>query len=60
MLYRLGRFLQVVGMVTLPLAIAGQLAPENPMSVGTMMTLTAGGIGLFMLGWLLQQGGQRG
>jgi hypothetical protein len=56
MLYRVGRFLQVVGMVTLPLAIAGQLVPENPMSVGTMMTLTGVGVGVFVLGWLLQQG----
>ena len=32
-LYRLGRLMQLVGMLMLPLAIAGNLAPtgENPM-----------------------------
>jgi hypothetical protein len=58
MLYRLGRFLQLMALLTLPLAVAGQLAPDNPMSVGTMMTLTGAGLGVFGLGWLLQQSGR--
>jgi hypothetical protein len=60
MLYRLGRFLQLMALVTLPLAVAGQLTPEQPMSVGTMMGLTGAGVVLFGVGWLLQEAGRRG
>jgi hypothetical protein len=58
MLYRLGRFLQLFGMITLPLAIAGQLTPNNPMDVRTMMLLTGGGVLAFGVGWLLQEAGR--
>jgi hypothetical protein len=55
MLYNLGRFLQFVGLITLPLAIAGNLLPENPLPLGTSLTLSSLGILVFFVGWLLQQ-----
>ena len=32
-MYRLGRLLQLVGMIVLPVAIAGNLVPENPLDL---------------------------
>jgi hypothetical protein len=42
-------------MILLPLAIAGNLSPENPLSLKTSLVISAAGIGVFVLGWLLQQ-----
>jgi len=58
MLYKLGRFLQVVGMILLPVAIAGNLAPETPLTLWQSLTLSGIGIGVFTLGWLIQQVGK--
>ena len=55
MLYNLGRFLQLVGLIMLPLAIAGNLQPNNPLSLGTSLTLSSIGMLIFFVGWLLQQ-----
>jgi hypothetical protein len=58
-LYRCGRLLQVVGMVLLPLAIAGNLAPDNPLNdLRLSLTLSGVGVAVFGLGWLLQQAGR--
>ena len=59
MLYKLGRFLQIVGMILLPLAIAGNLSPERPMDLRSSLTLSAIGIIVFGAGYLLQQAGRR-
>ncbi len=56
-LYRLGRTLQLIGMILLPLAIAGNLSPEKPLTLATSLTLSGVGIGVFGLGWLIQQAG---
>ncbi len=53
MLYKLGRFLQLVGMVVLPIAMAGELA--HRLNLKDMLLLTAAGILVFFVGWLLQQ-----
>jgi hypothetical protein len=54
MLYKLGRFLQFVGLfVILPIAIVGQAL--NRLSEGQMFLWTGVGIGVFYLGWNLQQ-----
>jgi hypothetical protein len=58
MLYKLGRFLQVVGMILLPVAIAGNLAPDSPLSLWTSLTISAIGVAIFTLGWLIQQAGK--
>jgi len=55
MLYNLGRFLQLVGLIMLPLAVAGNLQPNNPLSLGTSLTLSSIGMLIFFVGWLLQQ-----
>jgi hypothetical protein len=53
--YRLARLLQLIGMILLPVAIAGNLSPQNPLSLKASLTLSSIGIGVFVLGWLLQQ-----
>jgi hypothetical protein len=59
MLYRVGRLLQVTGMVILPLAIVANLAPERSISLGQSLTFAAIGVLIFVLGWLIQQAGRR-
>ncbi|HEV3259669.1 MAG TPA: hypothetical protein VG013_22570 [Gemmataceae bacterium] len=62
LLYKVGRLLQVVGMVLLPLAVAGNLVPEEAhrMDLRTSLALSAVGVAVFGLGWLLQQAGRPG
>jgi hypothetical protein len=55
MLYKFGRFLQVVGLILLPVAIAGNVAREDQVNLRLSLTLSAVGIGVFVLGWWLQQ-----
>lgn len=57
-LYRLGRLLQLIGMIMLPLAIAGNLKPDDPLDLKTSLTLSGVGILVFGLGWLIQQAGK--
>ncbi len=59
MLYKLGRSLQLVGMILLPLAIAGNLAPQQPMDLRSSLTLSAIGILVFGVGYLLQQASRK-
>jgi hypothetical protein len=47
--------MQVVGMIMLPLAMAGNLAPGSHQTVGQMMWLTAVGIAVFAAGYVIQQ-----
>lgn len=60
MLYKLGRLLQLIGLMLLPLAIAGNLAPE-PQGIGlwTSLKMSAGGVLIFGLGYWLQQMGRK-
>lgn len=55
MLYKLGRLLQFAGLVILPVAIAGNVARPEEVSLGTSLTMSTVGVTLFALGWLLQQ-----
>jgi hypothetical protein len=59
MMYGLARLLQLVGLVLVPLAVAGNLAEiagaENRLDLRASLVLAGIGIGLFYLGWLLQQ-----
>jgi hypothetical protein len=59
MLYKLGRLLQIFGLILLPLAIAGNLSPERPMDLRQSLTLSAVGIIVFGVGYFLQQAGRR-
>jgi hypothetical protein len=60
MLYKLGRLLQLVGLILLPVAIAGNLVPDAPVDLRGVLMLTGVGVGVFALGWLLQQASKRG
>jgi hypothetical protein len=59
MLYGLARLLQFAGLIILPVAIAGNLADER-LSLKESLLLSAAGIAVFFLGWLLQQGARPG
>ena len=51
-MYTLGRFLQLVGLTILPLAIVSELNQSNP---GLMLKFMLMGAGIFTLGYLLQR-----
>ncbi|MBI2808400.1 MAG: hypothetical protein HYX68_25715 [Planctomycetes bacterium] len=53
MVYNLGRMLQLLGLLVLPIAMAGEVAES--ISLGRMLTWASVGIGLFIAGWPLQQ-----
>jgi hypothetical protein len=54
MLYKMGRFLQFVGLfIILPAAIVGQA--RDDLTLGQMFVWTGVGIAVFYLGWNLQQ-----
>ena len=55
-MYKLGRALQVVGLILLPVAIAGNIAPGQPLDLRASLTVSAVGMAVFGLGWLIQQG----
>ena len=57
-LYKLGRLMQLVGMILLPLAIAGNLSPENTLTLKESLLLSGTGVVVFTLGWFLQQAGR--
>lgn len=57
MVYKLGRFLQFVGLIVLPVAIAGN-ATER-LDLQDSLVLAGIGMGIFLLGWLLQQSSPR-
>ena len=59
MLYKLGRVLQIVGLILLPLAIAGNLAPERTLDLRASLTLSALGVIVFGAGYFLQQAGRK-
>jgi hypothetical protein len=55
MLYKLGRFLQLLGLILLPVAIAGNVAREEIINLKVSLLISGIGIGIFFLGWWLQQ-----
>jgi hypothetical protein len=58
MRYKLGRFLQLVGLILLPVAIAGNIAPDAPLSLWRSLGLSGAGVAVFALGWFLQNTGR--
>ncbi len=53
MLYGLGRFLQLLGLLMLPAAIAGELADK--IDLKTSLAFSSSGIVIFVIGWLIQR-----
>jgi len=58
MLYKLGRFLQVVGMLLLPIGIAGNVADPNAVPLGTSLLISGTGMLVFFVGYQIQQRGR--
>jgi hypothetical protein len=58
MRYKLGRFLQLLGLILLPVGMAGNLAqPDIVGPTGVLVILVVGGA-VFTIGYLLQQSGK--
>lgn len=60
MVYKIGRVLQVMGMIVLPVALAGNIARPEEITLWVMLAMAGAGVGIFTLGWLLQQAGRSG
>jgi hypothetical protein len=58
MLYKLGRFLQLLGLLILPVGVAGNVARPETVGVRASLAIALGGILLFTTGWLFQQAGK--
>lgn len=56
MLYKFGRVLQLLGLLILPIAIAGNVARQEEVDLKTSLAISGVGILVFALGWLIQQG----
>ncbi len=54
MLYRLGRFLQLMGLLIVPVGVAGNLARPEEVTVKTSLAIALFGGSVFFLGWLIQ------
>jgi hypothetical protein len=55
MLYKVGRFLQLVGLVLLPVGMAGNLARQEDFGTTSVFVILLIGGGVFTIGYLLQQ-----
>jgi hypothetical protein len=58
MLFKLGRALQVAGMLILPVGMAGNIVRPEQITVQDSLTIAVVGIAVFGFGWLLQQFGR--
>jgi hypothetical protein len=45
-------------MILLPVAIAGNVAPEQPLDLRASLTLSGAGVAVFFVGYLIQQAGR--
>jgi hypothetical protein len=59
MRYRIGRLLQVAGLLITPAGIMGNLVHADEITVKTSLTIAAAGVTVFVIGWLLQQSAKR-
>jgi hypothetical protein len=55
MLFNLGRFLQMLGLLITPAGIAGNLLRPKEIEVKMTLAIAALGIIVFVFGWLIQQ-----
>ena len=58
MFYRLGRGLQIIGMIVAPAGIAGNVLDPEKVRVQDSLAVAAVGIVVFAVGWLIQQAGR--
>lgn len=54
--YRLGRFLQLLGLLIAPVGVAGNLARPGQVSEWQELAILGGGVIVFGVGWLVQRG----
>jgi hypothetical protein len=57
MLYKVGRLLQLIGLIILPVAISGNMAEK--LDLRESLGLSGIGILIFFIGWMVQQSGRR-
>jgi hypothetical protein len=55
MLYKLARFLQLLGLLICPAGVAGNVLRPEEVTLKETLMIAAGGIVVFTVGWLLQQ-----
>ena len=55
MLYKLARFLQLLGLLICPVGIAGNVLRPEEVTLKATLMIAAAGVLIFTLGWLLQQ-----
>jgi hypothetical protein len=55
MIYKLGRFLQLLGLLVLPVGVAGNIARPEMVGVRATLAIAIAGIAVFAAGWGLQQ-----
>ena len=53
MIYRIARFLQLAGLILLPVAVSGNVAEK--LDLRESLSLSALGVLIFIIGWSLQQ-----
>jgi uncharacterized membrane protein YGL010W len=58
MLFKLGRAMQLVGMIILPVGMVGNIMRPELISVQNSLVIAGVGIAVFGVGWLLQQVGR--
>jgi hypothetical protein len=58
MLYKVGRVLQVAGLLILPVGMAGNVVRPEQITVQDSLVIAGVGLAVFALGWLLQQIGR--
>lgn len=58
LLYRLGRALQVIGMILPLIGVAGNVADQNRVPLKMTLILAGVGVAIFAFGWLVQQAGK--
>jgi hypothetical protein len=55
MRYVVARFLQLLGLILLPVGIAGNVARPEIIGLKESLYISGAGMGVFFLGWLLQR-----
>jgi hypothetical protein len=55
MLYKLGRLLQLLGLLIMPVGIAGNVAREELVDLKSSLLIAGAGMIVFGIGWLLQK-----
>ena len=58
MVFKIGRFLQVAGMLILPVGMVGNIVRPEHITVQHSLTIAGVGLVVFGLGWVLQQLGR--